>query len=442
MSLPTDLADVPRWGPLKQEKPGRKFGLDASDVEERGAGTTDQEHTTYHIYHTGKATLNLSIHTIPDKYIQLPQFDDPNTSNYADPTLKPKRWARKKIGPKKSCIVDHPGLDPRTETSPYFVHQPRLTFHHPPRTLRRGGNKTASPICLIHSSAFWRTWKLEFGEGLANEGIIDGRGVVARPGAKESNGRAPKGYPIRNWRLAGETGKAFHKQQKALRESVADDRKIAETNGMGKLKDGTLPPQSMREKYEEPIIDEVVHLKWSFPQPRRFHFAYQGHDFYWKGTVAAKTHKFLGLWLALNHLKLVVAVTGSTAGTKTEICLARFTSVVSKRKYGRLIIFDTTMENFLAEHIFKQEVIVPLSSVRMGDSTPAPPSLSSTVVDDTAHIGGDDVVARDAEVEKMRTRFRDLVMATAICMIIGEFQWRRVIQEILMAIAQDAGGGG
>jgi hypothetical protein len=221
---------------------------------------------------------------------------------------------------------------------------------------------------------------------------------------------------------------------------VANDRKIAETNGSGKLKDGTLPSQPMREKYEEPIIDEVVHLKWSFPQPRRFHFAYQGHDFYWKGTVAAKTHKFLGIWLALNHLKLVVAVPGSTAGTKTEICLARFTSVVSKRKYGRLIIFDTAMENFLAEHVFKQEVIVPLSSVRMGDSTPAPPSLSSTVVDDTAHIGGVDV-ARDAKVEKMRTRFRDLVMATAICMIIGEFQWRRVIQEILMAIAQDAGGG-
>jgi hypothetical protein len=140
-------------------------------------------------------------------------------------------------------------------------------------------------------------------------------------------------------------------------------------------------------------------------------------------------------------LKLVVAVPGSTAGTKTEICLARFTSVVSKRKYGRLIIFDTTMEKFLAEHVFKQEVVVPLSSVRMGDSTPAPPSLSSTVVDDTAHIGGDDVVARDVEVEKMRTRFRDLVMATAICMIIGEFQMRRVIREILMAIAQDAGGG-
>lgn len=441
MSLPTDLADVPRWGPLEQEKPGRTFGLDTPDVEEHGTGTTDQECTTYHIYHTGKATSNLSIHTIPDKCIQLPQFDDPNASNYADPTLKPKRWARKKIGPKRSCIVDHPGLDPRTEISPYFVHQPRLTFHHPPRTLRRGGNKTASPICLIHSSAFWRTWKLEFGEGLANEGIIDGRGVSARTGAKESDGWAPKGYPIRNWRLAGETGKAFHKQQKALRESVADDRKIAETSGRGrgKLKDGTLPPEPMR---EEPIIDEVVHLKWSFPPFRRFHFAYRGHDFYWKGTGAAKTHKFMGTWLAFNHLKLVVAVPGGTAGTKTEICLARFTSVASKRKSGRLVIFDTAVENFLAEHIFKQEVIVPPSSVRMGDSTPAPPSLSSTVIDDTAHISRDDAVARDAEVEKMRTRFRDLVMATAICMIIGEFQMRLVIREILKGIVLGAASGG
>jgi hypothetical protein len=65
----------------------------------------------------------------------------------------------------------------------------------------------------------------------------------------------------------------------ALSANQADNRKIAETNGRGKPKDGTLPPESMREKYEEPIIDEVVHLKWSFPQPRRFHFAYQGHDF-------------------------------------------------------------------------------------------------------------------------------------------------------------------
>jgi hypothetical protein len=81
MSLPTDLADVPRWGPLEQEKPGRKFGLDAPDVEERGAGTTDQEHTTYHIYHTGKALqtsqfiqFQTNVSSFLNLMIQIPQI--------------------------------------------------------------------------------------------------------------------------------------------------------------------------------------------------------------------------------------------------------------------------------------------------------------------------------------------------------------------------------
>jgi hypothetical protein len=77
---------------------------------------------------------------------------------------------------------------------------------------------------------------------------------------------------------------------------------------------------------------------------------------------------------------------------------------------------------------------VPLSSVRTGDSTPAPLSLSSTVVDDIAHISGDNIITRDAKVEKMRTRFRDLIIVIAICIIISEFQVRRVIREILKAI--------
>lgn len=80
---------------------------------------------------------------------------------------KTQKQRRKKQKEDPSSIQDPNG---------YFVHRPYLSFARPPRTLRSGASRDGRTICLIHSYAGWRRWRLQFGRDLGE--AIDPRGVV------------------------------------------------------------------------------------------------------------------------------------------------------------------------------------------------------------------------------------------------------------------------
>src|SRR5947208_90990 len=149
--------------------------------------------------------------------------------------------------------------------------------------------------------------------------------------------RKIEGHKEKSWGIARSIGTAMR----------------AFTRGTGRLKDDSLPTLLEKENCWEPIINEIAQLKLESPlstTARRYHFAYQGYDFHWKGTTAVKGHNFARDVLAFNHLKLVAVVPGSgssTAGTETkntEICLAKYTSLAARRKSGHLEVFDSVVE--------------------------------------------------------------------------------------------------
>jgi hypothetical protein len=132
--------------------------------------------TLYHFYHSGPWTISYSTHTTSDSATNLRNKKYPNSS-----TQKPIS---------KYEALDNPRYDPRTETAPYYVHLPPLLGHCPPFTLHRGGTKDTPVIALLHPSFFNHNWKLEFGDILAQPGVIDSQGVVSlKYGTKTANTR-------------------------------------------------------------------------------------------------------------------------------------------------------------------------------------------------------------------------------------------------------------
>ena len=296
----------------------------------------------------------------------------------------------------------------RTEANSYFVHRPALFFHDPPRTLRRGNRKTSEPICIIHSAAFWREWTMQFGSNLPD--IIDPRGLVgwehrSRPDNSVSgDAQALKGYKVRTWRCWGESGKNYHRMVNHKR------------------KTGQQEESKESDTFEPASAEEAVKLKWSSPllNARKYHFDYAGARFFWEGTrdIPARDiwSKRLMPW---NHLKLIAQVPGHK-----RMFVGYFTSSFSGKKFGHLQIFDSVLSRIL------EELGNSVLAGKQGDS----------------EKDGD--VSREPDIRQ--TRLYDLVMATSMCMIIGEWQKRITVWFILIMIAESgkganmagAGGGG
>ncbi|KAK0112952.1 hypothetical protein ONS95_014668 [Cadophora gregata] len=275
----------------------------------------------YHIYHTGHYKNGYSIHAQSDSNTPLNRFpDSPVGTDSHNGSARSSLFScqrtntAKKIS--KAKALDNPRCDPRTETSPYFLHLPSLYGKNPPYTLRHGGTKAAPTACLLHCSAFWRTWELEFGDILAQPGVVDGRGVVnIKYGTNKGLDGTFQGYEVRSKRYIGESGKAWHKEQ-ALQEE-----KIVELG-------------------QKPKREEVVSLKWTAPfsfHTREYQFTWRGFDLVWKGTQTVRPSKMLFRpFLRYNNLKLVVAIPGQYGEEPEALILARYASVVSGRKSGRL----------------------------------------------------------------------------------------------------------
>jgi hypothetical protein len=91
-----------------------------------------------------------------------------------------RRVARKAKNEAKSGVVLSPESEPNSKRNEFafFLHSPYLAFHEPPKVLYSGKDKHAVPTVLIHRSAFWRQYTLQYGDSLT-DGVLDPRGVVA-----------------------------------------------------------------------------------------------------------------------------------------------------------------------------------------------------------------------------------------------------------------------
>jgi hypothetical protein len=171
------------------------------------------------------------------------------------------------------------------------------------------------------------------------------------------------------------------------------------------------------------VIDEVVHFKWVSPftnKTRLYQFDYCGISFHWKGTGTVRESRACGFMLRFNHLKLVACVPlnanadedqkdSEDSTTLRQICLAKYTSSIGSRKAGMLELYDEAIHRFLIDFI------IPRDTSR------------------SVEVGSDIISAK-------HTRLYDIIVATAMCMIIGEWQKRRTIRQIIELIAAEGGG--
>jgi hypothetical protein len=377
----------------------------------------DTATSVYHIYHTGtdkKHPNSYSIHSVRDSNTTILPKVEHSPSNIDSeehlgdqqpietPPPKPLK------GAKRTRVLDNPEYDPRTENAPFFVHLPSLFGHDPPYTLRNGGHKRAPVACLLHAAWRWKGWRLEFGDILAQEGVVDGRGVLnARYGTKDGKDGMFKGYKIREKRYWGESGKAWWKEQKAQGFPEGGDY-----DSEGKAKP-----------------EEVITLRWTSPfslHTRNHCFSWRGFDFVWKGTRKVESKKSARPFLFCNHLKLVVLVPDDASSVakdtqKTELCLARYACVIGQRKAGRLELYQEVIDSFLSDHVFPAAGASP--ALDAGDGEEESP--------------GERTLGLEA-IAKTQKRIRDVVVGTSICMIMSEREKRRFLLEILLALTEFA----
>lgn len=292
-----------------------------------------------------------------------------------------------------------PFLDPNArdgvdESNSFFLHHPSLLFGNPPRTLRRGHSRDGEPICLIHNTTFWRKWKVQFRSNLGD--IMDPRGLLkwehrSRPDNKTGdNDLALRGYKVRSWRVWGESGGEYHRSVNARRRVLLED--------------------GMEEKstFEPACAEESVKLKWSSPltNVRRYDFSYAGIDFFWEGTRdIAADDTWARLFLPFHHLKLVGRIAG-----QEDVYVGEFVAGFSVGTFGRLWIFDSQLAKLL-EDSRRTELTMDKEFHKLHD------------------------LEADGNYDDIRTtRLFDLVMATSMCMVMGEWQKRMSVMILLYSI--------
>ncbi|KXG52084.1 uncharacterized protein PGRI_083680 [Penicillium griseofulvum] len=338
---------------------------------------SDQNPSIWHIYHKG------------DRHISITPFINP----------------KKEFGFNKKKH-EKPAGD-QDEESNYFIHHPTLIFHNPPRTLRRG-NKNGTPICLIKCGTFWRNWTIQLGD---LKDVIDPRGVVKWECRSNTNNtlnddRALKGYKVRSWRVWGESGKEYHRlvnlrrkeMEFAERENmqvVHDTPKIKITeDGKQGLDSRTEYPSSPYSATPHPALaEEAVRLSWRSPvslSPRRYTFEYANIKFSWEGTRDVHSTRRAKWIMPFSHLMLIARLPENES---EDILVGQYTASFASCKYGELWVFDSAVAQLLDGHS---------SDVR-------------------------------------ETRLYELIITTAMCMIIGERGKRNTLLALLALLAE--GGG-
>lgn len=344
----------------------------------------DSQHhlTTYHLYRDGSEHILIS----PEKQ------------------SKDTRKARK--GNPKDAVdtTAHP-------QGSFYMHRPYLSFHNAPRTLRHGGAKTGAPICIINDSPLWGRWNLQFGEEELAQ-ALDPRGVVAWESRSNANNSrknddtALKGYRVRRWRLWGESGKAYHREVNAARKQ--DKPVLQQSSDKGSSTSCTEDEGETRGPVRAAYASS---LNWVSPvssRTRWYQLTHDGVDLVWKGTRDLRRGQSMRRWfMPFHHLKLVARLPPLFVGDcDSEVLLAQYSSSWGSEKRGSLVIFDEVVSR-----IFDR-----------GRSL----SESSGL--------------RERQRAGHLERVYELILTTALCMVIGEEQKRMVLVAILTLLADGAGG--
>lgn len=352
--------------------------------------------STYHIYEENPL----------DKCISL--VVDPKREKWLGPSPKEQKIKRLQKRERKNSGL--PPIEP--DDTAFYIHQPYLSFHLPPRVLYTGSSKyTAKPAVLIHEGCFWKKYTLQLGPSISQPGVIDPRGVVSwrhnggDKKARKADNHKLKGYKVRGWRLWGETGKGYVHAVKANR--VA-----------GKGPD----PDVFDSKSKKPAVaEEVVYLRWMSPLSRHtrcYHFHYMGIDFYWKGTASVRESRACGLLLRFNHLKLVarLPIVDIKKREEDELRLGRYTCSIACKKSGTLEFFDAAILHLIDEYV------------------PSMLDLSSD----------EEISEEDVETERVlrlrKSRLYQVFVATAMCMIKSEKEKRHKLMELILNAAEGGGG--
>jgi hypothetical protein len=247
-------------------------------------------------------------------------------------------------------------------------------------------------------------------------GMIDPRGVVHSEDKTYVDPETKiKHYKVRNWRLCGESGKQYH-------QAVVAERKRRHNEDHGSTKN--VAPQHSTKL--PTLVTEDVELSWQSPisgNTRKYQFRYLDLDFYWKGTGTVREASKWRFLVHFNHLKLVVRIPVPDEGKKdrvdtsllyTEICLAKYTSAVSSKKAGQLEILDEALSRLLDTHSGVEDCD---GGEFLKKNIPLPYSVK-------------------------QTRLHEVVVATAICMIVAESQKRQTLAAIVDAVQNGAANAG
>lgn len=171
-----------------------------------------------------------------------------------------------------------------------------------------------------------------------------------------------------------------------------------------------------KQKGKDNDVTELVWAKLFSTKFREYRFTFGDIEFLWKGTGTVSATGFWKSWARFNHLKLVARIPvtpqssdPSIAWPFREVCLAKFTSSMKMDKAGVLELFDDAVEQLWQEH-FKGEKGKPQGSFDYGSGN------------------------------IKESRFWDVLMSTALWMIIGEWQKRETTRQIIAAMI--SGGTG
>ncbi|KAF2020659.1 hypothetical protein BU24DRAFT_5671 [Aaosphaeria arxii CBS 175.79] len=368
--------------------------------------TSNELRSTYHVYHKR------------ERHAVLTTAVDSTRERWSGPNVKELKAERIQRKLSRTRTIPCPGnqsteLDAVDNDASFLLYTPYLSFHDPPRVLYTQTSNVGVPLMLIHTKSFWRSYKLQFGPSIAKPGVIDPRGVVSwknNGGDKKilkSDDQRLKGYKVKTWRLWGEGGKEYVHNLRAKRKAnVGPDPDVLEDETEA------IDQAAVRAEY-------VVYLKWTSPfsrDTRRYHFHFEGIDFYWKGTGTVKETRTCGIWCHFSHLKLVAKLPATEDGQQLEVCLGKYTSSIASKKHGTLDLFDGAIWHLMVDYM--PSALPRVSREGLADSTQE--QLSAV----------------------KKTWLYNVIVATSMCMILGEKHKRATVRQILEAAASEGGGGG
>lgn len=143
-------------------------------------------------------------------------------------------------------------------------------------------------------------------------------------------------------------------------------------------------------------------MTWTAPfskRTREYAFSYEGVDFVWKGTKNLPEEcKLARRLMPVHHLKLVAILPAKLAEEAEEVVVGYFICSAEADEYGTLVIENSKICDIL----------------------------------------GIDKMPEDMELARVKgarpAKMHDMIMATAVCMIIGEWQKRKTAVGVLFGL--------